>query len=151
MKSVNVLQSVERIVNFLGPAAEEESDEMKNCKSELDAYVNAVLKYYNWLSPEQLWTKDDFQYVISKSRSKSGTLFYVTWLVLYTEGETEEDRNDTIVKVSKIKGEKNALLKIGYFPNANKYGTIVTPETVRTALVRYHSATSTTDDSDPDL
>ena len=150
MKTVNLLQSVERILTFLG-TEEEESAEMTNCKSELGAYVNAVLKYYNWLSPEQLSTKDNFHYVIRESTLKSRTMFYVTWVVLYTEGDIEDDRNDTILKISKIKGKNNALLKIGYYPDANGYRRSVTPETIRSALVEYHSATSTTDDSDPDL
>ena len=150
MKTVNLLQSVERILTFLG-TEEEESAEMTNCKSELGAYVNAVLKYYNWLSPEQLSTKDNFHYVIRESTLKSRTMFYVTWVVLYTEGDTEDDRNDTILKISKIKGKNNALLKIGYYPDANEYRRSVTPETIHAALVEYHSATSTTDDSSPEV
>ena len=133
MKSANLLQSVERIVTFLG-AEEEVLVEMNRCRLELDAYVNEVLLYFNgpW------YKKDNFEYKIMRSSGRSSTMIYVAWMVLYSEGETEDKRKDTIVRISKIEGKKSALLKIGYFPDADGYSVTVTPNKTYEGLYRYY-------------
>ena len=133
MKSANLLQSVERIVTFLG-AEGEVLVEMNRCRLDLDAYVNEVLLYFN----EPWYKKDNFEYKIMRSRVSPSTMIYVAWMVLYSEGKTEDKKNDTIVRVSKIKGRKRALLKIGYFPDADGYSVTVTPNKTYEGLYRYY-------------